>query len=179
MKTPPPDWNCQTLIFPGGKSIESIPKPLVRYYPHPEGKRRKVTIGITKYYGIGQHYHVSQRNAWSTFDAFIAEDRLTQWVESSLEHAEHIAAAGDRRQAVQTTEDDKRKAVHDANERRHLQAEAFDALNPSKRYRLLEEAKKLLPPGLQRNAGQVRIRAIALMAAGGITKGKDSRDKPF
>ena len=116
-----------------------------------------------------------QRNAWSTFDAFIAEDRLTQWVESSLEHAEHIAAAGVRRQAVQTTEDDKRKAIRPANERRRLQAEAFEALPPPRRYKLLEDAKKLLPPCLQRNAGQVRIRAIALLAAGGITKGKDSR----
>jgi len=54
----PPDWECNKTIMPGGKSIASLPTPHTRYYPHP-GKLRRVVVTVTKYYGIGQHYHVS------------------------------------------------------------------------------------------------------------------------
>jgi len=103
------------------------------------------------------------RGAWCTFDAFLAEDRLTQWVESSMEHAEKAALADDRRRAAQAAGQAKVAAVDEVAERRARQVAALDALPPPQRYKLLEEAKRGLPRSLQNNPAQVRLRAIALM----------------
>jgi hypothetical protein len=110
------------------------------------------------------------RGAWCTFDAFLAEDRLTQWVEGAMEHDEKAAAAAAARQAAGQAGQAKLQAVDAIAERRQLAAEAFDALPPPRRYELLEAAKRMLTRGLQNNQGQVRLRAIALMAQ----QGKDS-----
>lgn len=104
-----------------------------------------------------------QRGAWCTFDSFLAEDRLTQWVESSIEHAEKAAEAASHRQAAQAATQAKAGAIDEAAERRFHQSEWFDALPAPQRYKLLEEAKRALPRALQTNPVQVRLRAIALM----------------
>jgi hypothetical protein len=113
------------------------------------------------------------RNAWCTFDSFLAEDRLTQWVESSMEHDERAALAQQHRAAAQTAGQAKARAVDAVAERRQAQAEAFDAVPGPQRYRLLEQAKRLLPRVLQNNAAQVRLRAIAMMAE----QGKESHER--
>jgi len=115
----------------------------------------------------GRQQWQRQRNAWLTFDAFLQEDRLTQWVESSMEQAERAVAADDRRRSATAASQAKHKAVDDIGQRRRQQAEAFDALSPPSKYKLLEEAKRILPRSLQRNAAQVRLRAIALMTGYG------------
>jgi len=115
----------------------------------------------------GRQQWQRQRNAWLTFDAFLQEDRLTQWVESSMEQAEKAVAANDRRRSAKAASQAKHKAADDVGQRRRSQAEAFDALAPPGKYKLLEEAKRLLPGSLQRNAAQVRLRAIALMTGHG------------
>ena len=112
------------------------------------------------------------RGAWCTFDAFLAEDRLTQWVESSMEHAEKAALAADRRQAAEAAGQAKVAAIDEEAERRFHQSEWFDALAGPEKYKLLEEAKRALPRALQANSTQVRLRAIALMAQ----RGKDSHE---
>jgi len=104
-----------------------------------------------------------QRNAWSTFDRFIAEDRLTQWVESSMDRAEKAVAVDDRRRAAKAAGQAKARAVDDATEMRRRRGEAFDALPGPQKHKLLEDAKQILPRSLQRNAAQVRLRAIAIM----------------
>jgi len=114
-----------------------------------------------------------QRGAWSTFDAFLAEDRLTQWVESSMEHGEKVAQADQHKRAAQTASQAKEQAVDAVAEKRRLQAEAFDALRPYPRSRLLDDAKRALPRGLRNNTTQVRLRAIAMMAE----QGKDSHER--
>jgi hypothetical protein len=103
------------------------------------------------------------RGAWLTFDSFLAEDRLTQWVESSMEHAEKAALVNERRQSAQASGQAKIQAVDEIAERRARQVAALDALPPPQRYKLLEEAKRGLPRSLQNNPAQVRLRAIALM----------------
>jgi len=117
-----------------------------------------------------------QRGAWMTFDSFIAEDRLTQWVESAMEHEEKAEAAEAARtaagQAAQIAAAQPTEAQK-AEQLRRQQAEAFDALPGSEKYRLLDEARRVLPHSLRTNAGQVRIRAIAIMGAGG----KESTDE--
>ena len=114
-----------------------------------------------------------QKNAWCPFDAFIAEDRLTQWVESAMEHDEKAALAAEHRQAAKAADQANVQAVDAVAERRRLQAEAFDALRPYPRSLLLEDAKRVLPRGLRNNAAQVRLRAIAMMAE----QGKDSHER--
>ena len=123
-----------------------------------------------------------QRGAWCSFDAFLAEDRLTQWVESAMEHDEKLVAIERHKQAAQAASLAKVQAVDDVAEKRRLQAEAFDALPPPRRYKLLADAKAALPRGLANNAGQVRLRAIALMVDRGrpgpqTTTGKDSHEQ--
>jgi len=114
-----------------------------------------------------------QRGAWCTFDAFLAEDRLTQWVESSMEHGERVVQVEQHKLAAQAAGRATVQAVDEIAEKRRLQAEAFDALPPARRYKLLEDAKRVLPRGLQKNATQVRLRAIAMMAE----QGKDSHER--
>jgi hypothetical protein len=103
------------------------------------------------------------RGAWCTFDAFLDEGKLTQWVESSMEHAEKAAQVAERSQAAQAAGQAKAVAVDEVAERRVRQAAAFDALPPTQRYKLLEDAKRALPRTLQNNIAQVRLRAMALM----------------
>ena len=114
-----------------------------------------------------------QRNAWCTFDAFLAEDRLTQWVESAMEHDEKAAAADAARQAAGAADQAKVQTVDAVAEKRRVQCEAFDALPAPDKYKRLQEAKAALPRGLQNNAGQVRLRAIAMMAQ----QGRDSHER--
>ena len=113
------------------------------------------------------------RNAWCTFDAFLAEDRLTQWVESSMEHDERAAQVEQHRAAGQAAGQAKAQAVDAVADKRRLQAEAFDALPPPQRYNLLEDAKRALPRALQNNPAQVRLRAICMIAQ----QGKDSHER--
>jgi hypothetical protein len=123
-----------------------------------------------------------QKGAWCTFDAFLAEDRLTQWVEGAMEHDEKVAAADAARQAAGAASLAKVQTVDAVAEKRRRQGEAFDGLPPAKRYKLLADAKAALPRGLQGNAAQVRLRAIAMMAERGRvgpapTTGKDSHEQ--
>lgn len=113
------------------------------------------------------------RGAWCTFDAFLDEGKLTQWVESSMEHAEKAALAAERRQTAQAAGQAKDCVIDEIAERRFHQAEWFDAMPGPEKYRLLEEAKRALPRALQQNAAQVRLRAIAMMAE----KGKESHGR--
>jgi len=108
-----------------------------------------------------------QKNAWCTFDAFLAEDRLTQWVEASMEHEEKAEMAQQRRQAATAAGQATDAVIDEAARRRASQLADFDALPAPEKYRLLEEAKRALPRALQSNAAQVRLRAIAMMAQQG------------
>jgi len=125
-----------------------------------------------------------QRNAWATFDRFIAEDRLTQWVESSMDRAEKAVAVDDRRRSAKAASQAKHKAAHDIAELRHHQNEWFDAMDSTSKDKLLRQAKQALPPSLQRNAAQVRLRAIAIMQtiechrSGKDSHGSDHRRSP-
>jgi len=111
----------------------------------------------------GQQAWQRQRNAWLTFDAFLQEDRLTQWVESNIEHGEKAAEAAQKRSAIQQAGEARHKATNDAADVRTRQVAAFDALSPPAKHKLLTQAKAALPRPLQRNTTQVRLRAIAMM----------------
>jgi len=160
----------------------SIPRNRVRIVNQPRyidmlGALRVCSVdeicAAIEWYGRQQWQR--QRNAWCTFDSFLQEDRLTQWVESSIERGQQAAEADRRRRAAQAAGQAKRKAVDDASDLRTRQAEAFDALPSPSKYKLLQEAKRALPRSLQKNATQVRLRAIALMTEQGRhSAGKDS-----
>jgi len=159
----------------------AIPRNRVRIVNQPRymdllGALRVFTVDeiCTAIEWYGKQTWQRQRNAWCTFDSFLAEDRLTQWVESAMEHAEKAAQAQAQKASAIAAGLDKAAAVDEVAERRARQEEWFDALPAAEKYGLLQEAKRALPRGLQANAAQVRLRAIAMMAE---QQGKESHER--
>ena len=105
-----PDWNTEGWNIWGGDFPEDFPKPHVWYFPHPEGKKRKVEWLITSFrdysYDIGaKHYygHLKEEEnyIWSYKEGawcrpwhnpggkvfmkqFLKEDGVKKWIERTF-----------------------------------------------------------------------------------------------
>jgi len=51
-------YTGERLRWSHGGHLEEISKPHTRFFPNPY-RKRKVTVTISRYYGIGLHYYVS------------------------------------------------------------------------------------------------------------------------
>ncbi len=55
----PPDWGC-SLTTCGAGSIRDLPRPYVREFPRPDGRRRDVRITVSTWIGFGgAHFYVN------------------------------------------------------------------------------------------------------------------------
>ncbi len=105
-----PDWSLEGWVHWGGNFPEDFPKPHIWYFPHPEGKKRKVkwltssfldysyAIGAKHYYGTlteEENYIWSfKEGAWcrpwhnpggkSFTKRFLKEHRVKEWLKKTF-----------------------------------------------------------------------------------------------